>query len=224
MSLEQIEEIISKVPGWLSKKEGTFLYRTAKEGPGTGEIVEIGSWKGRSTIILAHGSKEAGREKVHAIDHFKGDPECGPMEGEAEFLNNVKNAGVSDWVVPMVMSSEEAAALWAKKPKPIRLLWIDGSHAYEDVKRDFLLWEPFVVPGGIIAMHDTFWKDPRKVVRENILSSGRFSNIGFVDSITFTKKLGNDAIWQRFLNSFTKARRELTITAARFNPKRLFEK
>jgi len=60
----------------------------------------------------------------------------------------------------MIMNSEKAAHGWSK---PIRLLWIDGDHRYEPAQLDFKLWEPFVVEGGIIAMHDTIRK---KVPRE----------------------------------------------------------
>ena len=55
----------------------------------------------------------------------------------------------------MIMTSEEAAHGWNK---PIRLLWIDGDHRHESTKLDFALWEPHVVEGGILAMHDTIRK------------------------------------------------------------------
>jgi len=87
----------------------------------------------------------------------------------------------------MVMKSSEAAQGWCQ---PVRLLWIDGDHNYEAVKEDFLLWEPHVIEGGVIALHDTYtWEGPRKVVEENILRSDRFSILGLVDSITAVKKI-----------------------------------
>ncbi len=212
------EKAISNVDGWLSLTEGRWLYSAAKDGPGCGEIVEIGSWKGKSTIWLAYGSKSMGRERIHAIDHFKGDPECGPLEGEANFRRNIKNAGIEDFVVPIVMSSEDAANMWSKKPKSIRLLWIDGSHSYEDAKKDFLLWSKYVIDGGIIALHDTFWKEgPRKVVDDYIFT-GNFRNIGFVDSITFATKSSERMI------GIAKFKRDLMWLGKKYSPKRLIER
>ena len=67
-----------------------------------------------------------------------------------EAIANIARAGVKDSVVPMIMTSEEAAKGWNQ---PIRLLWIDGDHRYEPAKLDFTLWEPFLVEGGILALH-----------------------------------------------------------------------
>ena len=187
----QVKATIEKVDGWLTESEIKYLYSLACRGPGQGALVEIGSWKGKSTIILASGSRAVGREKVYAIDHHKGglDQDQLGYEGvntEAEFRQNIKAAGIEDHVIPMVMKSEEAIRGWEK---PIRLLWIDGDHHYETVKNDFLLWEPYVITGGVIAFHDTYaWEGPRRVVEEHFLRSDRFSILGFVDSITAVKK------------------------------------
>jgi predicted O-methyltransferase YrrM len=62
----------NSVPGWLEPSDARLLYTLARRGPGEGAIVEIGSAWGRSTIVLATGSKRAGREKVHAIDPHTG--------------------------------------------------------------------------------------------------------------------------------------------------------
>lgn len=179
------KKIAGAAEGWLSDDQGAFLFLSAKGGPGKGEIVEIGSWKGRSTIWLARGSKSAGREKVYAID-----PHIGSYENKDEntyraFMENIRQAGVADHVVPMVTKSEEAAAKWSR---PIRLLWIDGSHEYEDVKKDILLWSRFLVDGGIIALDDTVTREgPKKAVKE-LVSRGEFSGLGFVDNMTFATK------------------------------------
>ena len=113
---------------------------------------------------------------------------------------------MSDWVIPKVKTSYRAAKGWRR---PIRLLWIDGSHKYEDVKMDFLLWERHLVKGGIIAFHDTqlaasvdpttgfptggIGKEggPARVVEEYILHSPRFNNIKALDSITYARKIKN---------------------------------
>lgn len=188
---QRIKPIFEEVDGWLSEGEARYLHALASRGPGEGTVVEIGSWKGKSTIVLAGGSKITGRGKVYAIDHHKGGEDQESLgytniDTEAEFRKNIQIAGVDQYVVPMVMKSEEAAQNWRG---PIRLLWIDGDHRYEAVKKDFFLWEPYVIEGGVIALHDTYaWEGPRKVVEEYILGSRRFSIIGFVDTITAIRK------------------------------------
>lgn len=182
---------MEKIDGWLSEGEAKYLYSLACYGPGTGALVEIGSWKGKSTVVLAAGSKAARREKVYAIDPHRGGPDQEGLgykniDTEGEFRENIRTAGVDDYVVPMVMRSSDAVQTWQD---PIRLLWIDGDHDYGAVKNDFILWEPHVIDGGVVAFHDTYaWEGPRKVVEEYILPSNRFSILGFVDTITAAKK------------------------------------
>jgi hypothetical protein len=37
---------------------------------------------------------------------------------------------------------------------PIELLFIDAGHGYAAVRADIDLWTPFVVEGGLVALHD----------------------------------------------------------------------
>lgn len=205
-------EEIFKVPGMLTPAEGGFLYQLAQLESRNGVIVEIGSWKGKSTILLASGSMKVGGEKVFAIDPHKPLAEEGYVEDtEAEFRKNIMAAGVQDHVVPMVMTSEEAAKGWSK---PIRLLWIDGDHRYEQVKRDFLLWSPHVVEGGIIAMHDTIRKKgPKRVLWEDIFRCNRFQKISIVDNITAARKVKKNSLWGSLIKWLTIVFRALYIAA-----------
>ena len=66
-------DVRHSVRGWLRMPDAHFLYATARRGPATGAIVEIGSAWGRSTIFLARGSMDAHREEVVAIDPHSGD-------------------------------------------------------------------------------------------------------------------------------------------------------
>ena len=126
-------------------------------------MIEVHSWKGKSTIALALGAVKVHQEKIYAIDPHKVLPEEKYFEDtEAEFFTNIKQAGIDGQVAPLIMTSEEAARGWNK---PVRLLWIDGAHRYESTKLDFALWEPHVVEGGILAMHDTIRKKgPKRVL------------------------------------------------------------
>jgi len=205
-------EKILKVPGMLTQNEGEYLYRLAQFNPAKGAIVEIGSWKGKSTLCLALGSMSVGGEKVYAVDPHKPLAEEGYLEDtEAELHKNIKMAGVESHVVPMVMTSEEAEKGWAQ---PVRLLWIDGDHRYEHVKQDFLLWESHVIEGGVIAMHDTIRKKgPKRVLWENIFFSDRFQEISIVDNITAVRKAGNISLGKTLTKWMVIACRALYIAA-----------
>jgi hypothetical protein len=94
-----------------------------------------------------------------------------PKKGGAidEFHRDLARAGVADHVTPVVATSDDAAVTWQE---PIRFLWIDGAHSYEQVGRDFRNWTPFLVDGGIVAFHDTYeWEGVRRVIDEEVIRS-----------------------------------------------------
>lgn len=178
-----LSDRLSTVEGFLLDIQAFALMNLANEGPGCGAIVEIGSYKGRSTCALAMGSMSACREKVYAIDHFEGSPEhqkgeyCETREIVESgttfhtFLRNIQQTGVASHVEPIQLPSAEAARQWSG---PIRLLFIDGDHSYDASKLDFDSWSPFVVPGGVIVFHDVghfegvtrFYRELLKTSRE----------------------------------------------------------
>src|SRR5947209_3332316 len=126
---------VANVEGWLNHTEGAVLYHLASRCKGQGVIVEIGSWKGRSTILLGHGSKAGAQVKIHAVDPHTGSPQHREAMGEVwtfdEFTRNIKEAGMDSLVVPHVDFSEAAARSFTQ---PIELIFIDGLHEYEDVR------------------------------------------------------------------------------------------
>ena len=215
---------IKEVHGLITENEGRLLFSLARDIPQKGVIVEIGSYKGGSTVILAKGSRMAKKEKVYAVDpHLRRSElrmgvEVVPANTFPIFRENIEHAGVGDWVIPVVKTSYRAAKCWRK---PIRLLWIDGSHKYEHVKMDFLLWEKHLVKEGIIAFHDTQISSnvdpttgfptggigkgggPARVVEEYILYSPRFKNIEVLDSITFARKVRNAYLLELLKNKLS---------------------
>ncbi len=186
---------MNNVEGWLSKKEGDALYKLASEAGGV--IVEIGSYKGKSTIQLALGSKNGCREKIYAVDPHTGSQEHqkkGQVWTFDEFIRNISNARVDDIIEPLVMTSQQAVSRF--EDNSISLIFIDGSHEYEDVKNDFFSWYPKIKEGGIMAFHDSLaWQGVKKVVKENIYKSRNFKNTRLVESITIAKKVRKNNIF-----------------------------
>ena|SRR5437763_33087 len=187
------------VGGFLHDLEGYTLLQLAATGGGVGAVVEIGSYLGRSTAFLATGSKAAGREKVVAVDHFLGSPEHQPGQPYASptlaqegttfprFQENLRRLELDDHVTPVVAPSAEAVKQWAG---PIRLLFIDGDHSYEESRRDFELWSPFVVRHGLICFHDIpGWPGVTRFYEELLRGTNAYREVGAVVSLRVVEKL-----------------------------------
>ncbi len=161
--------------------------------PATGAIVEIGSFKGKSTVVLATIARHYGLGPVAAIDpHTIDNPELaahraapGASSFEA-FLSNLKSAGVADTVETHRAHSTDVAPGWKR---PIRFLWIDGNHTWAGAKADFDGFMPHLVPGGVVAFHDALhlFSGPIRVFAEEVLRSDRFGAAGFVGSIAWAQ-------------------------------------
>ncbi|MDP3974068.1 MAG: class I SAM-dependent methyltransferase [Candidatus Daviesbacteria bacterium] len=202
MNKQVIKKIMEDAEALLTLKEGELLYSLPGKIPSVGVIVEIGSYKGGSTILLAKSAKINKKGKVYAVDPFSILPRKKKRIFNI-FKKNIKNAKIDDWITPIVKTSKQAAKNWQK---PISLLWIDGRHDYEYVKMDFLLWEKHLINGGIIAFHDSqkpiyhYTKGPTKVVKENIYNSKRFVEIKKVDTITYAIKYKGANLTERLEN------------------------
>lgn len=186
MNFEEAWPIIDGIPGWLTQEEAEQLFNAARDMAGKGHIVEIGSYLGRSSCALCLGSKSAAAPNqaslVFAVDPFTAwiaeqphDKSIGgPNWTYPDFIENMKRARIMDVIRPMINTSLQAVINWDSK---ISLLFIDGNHDYEFVSKDFVMWSPYVIPGGIIALHDTeTWAGPIRMMSEirakyNILGS-----------------------------------------------------
>src|SRR5918999_1485443 len=184
-----VKELIKDVPGWLSDEEGEALYELAKECTGRGVIVEIGSWRGKSTICLGLGSRAGQDVRIFAVD-----PHADYRHGE--FKENVERAGIAGLVTPLKGLSRDVVEEF---DEPIELLFVDGSHEEEDVRHDFETWVPKVVDRGTVAFHDTTWHPGvRKVVAEKIFASRQFRDVRFViGSTTVASKIAKNTLYDR---------------------------
>jgi predicted O-methyltransferase YrrM len=190
----RVKPLIADIPGWLTDEEGEALYELARSCNGSGVIVEIGSWKGKSTVCLGLGSQAGNSVPVYAVD-----PHADYRFGD--FKTNVERAGLLDLVRPIASLSQTAADDF---DQAIELLFVDGSHEYDLVLEDFEKWVPKVVDGGWVAFHDTTWtKGPRKVVGQGIYRSRRFKDARFVvGSTTVARKVARNSLADRARNRY----------------------
>jgi hypothetical protein len=168
---------IDGIVGYASPREAMALYGAVVNAPAGADgavVVEIGAYGGRSTIPLALGVQERGRGYVVTID---------PMP-QPSMPANLARAGVSPVVRHVGMGSH--AARVALGDLDVSVLYVDGSHAYEDVQADAQDWLPLVRNGGVAAFNDPSWPGVYRVLREQVLVAGsRFRRPTLVDNTVF---------------------------------------
>jgi predicted O-methyltransferase YrrM len=203
MLLTEALRATESIKGWLRTNEQSLLYDLAKASPKGGTIVELGSWMGRSTIMLAAGSQAGPGATVFAVDLFANigetkdqyAPHLGddPSEYFPRFEANIREAGVESVVVPI--RSETVAAGLGWTGSPIDLLFIDADHSYNGVRGDFLSWVSHCKPGGRVAFHDYFSRDQNGVRQfvDQLLAAGVITDIDFADSILHGRLVEVDA-------------------------------
>ena len=181
--------------------EGEYLYELAKKNV-VGPIVEIGSWKGRSTIWLAHACIDKLKEEdksytVYAIDPHK-DTATHKYKCEEDtyntFLSNIGAAEVDKIVRPVRMKSKEAVKEVLREQEVgqtgLGLVFIDGDHSYEAVKFDFYAWAKVLNVGGVVVLHDVIESEgPRRVAYEDIFNNREFRVVGIVGQLVAGKKV-----------------------------------
>jgi hypothetical protein len=151
---------VAEVDGWMTRGQSDELFEAASACPDGGRIVEIGSFHGRSTIVLALAAPQG--VQVIAIDPHagtdRGPGEISGFKPEAEidhdvFLTNLSVAGVADRVTHLRMTSH--AALNVVRGS-VDVLYIDGSHRYGLARSDIRNWGDKVSDGGTMLLHDSF--------------------------------------------------------------------
>ncbi len=179
-------ETLQTACGLHTRREKLCLWNLARQVQ-EGAVVEIGSFHGYSTILLAKALADHG--KVYAIDPHSGkmcesdvSEACSAGDTWLSFNENIQQASVSHMVCGLKMKSEEAAHDWKH---PVGLLWIDGSHKYEDVKKDFLFWQCHLTPGGRVVFHDIWSPGVGKVVIDHLLRDRAFGDFRFVPCCMF---------------------------------------
>jgi hypothetical protein len=123
-------------------------------------IVEVGAWKGRSTSFLAVEIANSRKNiTLYVVDTWEGSAEHKKAFPNIEFnnlyytfINNMRP--VEEYYFPLKISSEEASRKF--KDNSLKFVFLDGSHEYEDVKKDIQNWLPKIKIGGVLAGHDYY--------------------------------------------------------------------
>ena len=151
---------VRDVEGWMTDAQARRLWEAAARVSEPGRIVEIGSFRGRSTIVLARAA--AGGVEVVAIDPHAGN-DRGPQEiapdaarGNEDFdrfHGNLRRAGVEERIRHVRLPSEDALD---EVQAPVDMLYVDGAHRYAPARADIERYGALVRPGGTLLVHDSY--------------------------------------------------------------------
>lgn len=180
---DQVYGSLSDVQGWISRDQAGRLWSAAERTAAGDRIVEIGSFHGRSAIVLA--SAAAAGVEVIAIDPHAGS-DRGPQEIRAEpdrgqrdhetFLANLTAAGVRDRVRHLRLFSQNSTDQVAGE---VEVVFIDGAHRFAPALADIRRWGAKVAPGGTLLIHDSFSSvGVTLALLVSLVPGGRFRYVG----------------------------------------------
>ena len=203
----RVFDLAGTVTGVMPSDEGRALFDAAKRHLDGGVAVEIGTYCGRSTVLLAAAAAATG-SVLYTVDHHHGseehqpgwefhdaslvDPVSGRFDTLPAFRRTMDAADLQDTIVAVVGKSTVVARDWRT---PLQLLFIDGGHSEDAANADFDGWARWVRVGGVLIIHDVF-PDPRDGGRPPYLiycraiDSGDFTEVGCTGSLRVLQRVG----------------------------------
>lgn len=142
-----------EVDGWLSELEGRTLALFALGR----DVLEIGSYCGKSTICMAQVAKS-----VVAVDPHNGDQTPDPRDTLAKFRANLKRYDVAMNVFYCHGTVEQAGPVIESEGRTFDMAFIDGAHDVESVRTDIRWSIRLLKPEGLLVFHDYRWGTPKQ--------------------------------------------------------------
>lgn len=207
-------EATSLMEGWILREEAGLLYWSARLWPVQGSVVELGSWQGRSTAILAL----AGRQ-VYAVDAWDMDLPGLPQtrrdrsEASTRFSTNIGRLGLESHVTKLRDSTDALGRRWSTT---CAILFVDAGHEYAQVCRDLEAWLPHLEPKGLLLMHDVLAPNHPGVMRAASRILGRrWKVVASAGSIVGFEQIGSDSgcLWRAALQQVSSTQRSATADA-----------
>ena len=201
----ELAEIVNQTDGFLPAHEAAALFDAAS-GAKPGIWLEIGTYCGKSTVVLGGAAREVGAQVI-AVDHHRGseenqpgwewhdetlvDPEAGRLDTLPSLRRTLRIAQLEQTVTPIVASTQSVGRWWST---PLEFLFLDGNHTEEVAQHDYSVFASHVVPDGILAVHDVFpdpadgGQPPWHVVQRAV-DSGAFVQISVTDSLRVLRRI-----------------------------------
>jgi predicted O-methyltransferase YrrM len=164
---ESIRARVEAVEGFMVPGQERYLFEKVLSLPDDAVVLEIGSYKGRSTVAMAHACIGTNR-RIYCVDTWDGNDKDFPERNFFQVWEAAVNAsGLRQYVHPLRGLSHDILRRWPELAanRPVDFAFIDGSHEYHDVLEDLRLTWPLVKDGGWISFHDVHhtWPGPKRV-------------------------------------------------------------
>lgn len=182
-------KIVHGVKGLLHRAESDYLNQVADRVQGPGIYVDLGTFQGRSAILLADGVR---RNKltdvhIHTVDTFDRrnlsrrfredgtriegtDKHPHKVPGALQTVrDNLNERDLKQYVsIVKSPSSEAVPYVPVQEASCIKFLFIDADHSYEGCKADWFAWRDYIHQDGEVAFHDSHVEGPKQVLAEEM--------------------------------------------------------
>jgi predicted O-methyltransferase YrrM len=181
---------LDEIPSAVNADQTRVLYWLARNSAVAGDIVEIGSDQGKSTVALSWGaSRSAHPCDVHAVDPFLDGLEISGAERQDLFDRNLARFSAHNVKLHRMFSGDYRR----QRQAPLRVLFVDAAHDYFNSRYDFLAWRDLVSPGGFLAAHDvdnyTHGPGTRRAFMECVLKDRNFHLVLHSDNLAVAQRV-----------------------------------
>lgn len=165
LDMDAIVDAADAIFGWTSREELRWL---AEQASTRYKILEVGSYEGRSTTVLARATPGV----VYACDDWRGEADrpTAARDLRQRFITHLKDELHRGTVIMCEMSSASLLANYRTKPHLLGaafdMVILDGSHDADSVRADITGWLPYLQSGGVLAGHDAFLPGVREALAD----------------------------------------------------------
>ena len=229
---ERALQASKNIPGWLTDKEAGELFDLVSNIPSDNPICcEIGSYMGKSSIVLGMALLAKRGGKVFCIDPFdlisdyyeqvsRDKLGSGDLTRKQFVMDNIRKYGLEE-KIELVQGFSTFVAM--NFHQPLDFIFIDGDHGFEGVLGDYFDWSGMLKVGGVIAFHDYYKIDdlkrfnlescgPTRVVDEYVRSNPGWTTKNIVDDLFVAEKLMEQNFEIGFSNGWHKVESWNNIT------------
>ncbi|MFO0869665.1 MAG: class I SAM-dependent methyltransferase [Pirellulales bacterium] len=172
----EVEAVAERITGWLQPSEIRFLAMVAALPTTRGTVVELGAFSGKSSAVLAYGSRLTAQPGLISIDPYE----------QPDRRGFLQQAGLDELVD---FRQQYSGEFWQGWHGPIRLLWHDGAIEREVVSADVQSALPHLADGAIVAFHDVRNTTGERLhpYCDQVLASPHFGASGICGSIGWSQ-------------------------------------
>lgn len=179
------------VPGWFDYEQ---LYDEMVERFDEGLFVELGNFCGASFLALCDKVRDSGKPiRCLAVDlydvwdweTFGVPPEYMRYKNQLEAFLDVMSVhdiqpydGFTSSNVQYIKGCSWDSAALVKEP--VKFVFVDAGHGYQEVVNDNKAWEPLVVPGGVVAGHDWDSDGVRRAAQDTLPGVREYSRTTWI--------------------------------------------